>query len=97
MGSQTEEFYCKNDCTYTIIHVPNQGLKSNGQNSRDYTFIFKLREKYNTAIKLKRGIPFLCSGKLLTQYGYVTIHVVQNKIYSLIFHPIATDAYTSIL
>ena len=64
-NAETTQLHTENDCTYTVISVPEQ--EKIGSIQPDYTFIFKLKEEGGSVgIKLEPGVTFIFSGKLLT-------------------------------
>ena len=68
VNAQTKKLHTENDATYTIITVPKQEQSTQKNDKRQYTFLFKLQNKTNMCIKLRSGITFCYSGKLLTHH-----------------------------
>ena len=64
VSCQTTHFHTENDCTYTVICVPQQEVTS-GKNS-SYNFMIQLKSKMNIGFKLEEGLSFIHSGKYLT-------------------------------
>ena len=63
VNAATEEYHIENDCTYTLIHVPNQ--KRHAKSSK-YYFSFKLSEETNICFQLKPVTSLIFSGQFIT-------------------------------
>ena len=63
VNAQTTEFHTEMDCTYTLIHVPNQHVT---ENNSEYHFMFQLSTSVNVSIHMKPGLSFMFSGQFLT-------------------------------
>ena len=68
VNAQTKVMHTENDATYTVINVPKQDESMKKNKARQYTFLFKLRNNKNVCFKLRSGITFVYSGKLLTHH-----------------------------
>ena len=66
MNAQTNQFHNKNDCTYTLITIPQQDyFKSSNQND-NYEFIFKLLNTDMINVDLVPCLSFIFTGLFLT-------------------------------
>ena len=63
INAQTIEFHTEMDCTYTLIHVPDQDVS---ENNSEYHFMFQLSTLTNVSIHMKPGLSFMFSGQFLT-------------------------------
>jgi len=68
VNAQTKVLHTENDATYTVINVPDQQDNVKKNKARQYTFLFKLCNKKNICFKLRSGVTFVYSGKLLTHH-----------------------------
>jgi hypothetical protein len=66
VNATTKCFHTEPDCTYTLISVPNQSMKSKDENINRYDFIFQISQRHHISIKLTPGVSFLFSGMYLT-------------------------------
>ena len=71
VNAVTEKFHTENDCTSTVIVVPDQKDPTNRE--REFQFVFQLQKFVNVSLKLKHGISFICSGKFLTHRQHCTL------------------------
>ena len=71
VNAVTEKFHTENDCTSTVIVVPNQASLTN--KDREFRFVFQLQQYMNVSFKLKHGISFMFTGKFLTHRQQCTI------------------------
>ena len=63
----TRRFHTENDCTYTIITVPNQVNTSKSSDSiPQFDFLYMIKPKCYVGIDMKIGTTFLFSGYMLT-------------------------------
>ena len=63
VNAYTDQLHHETDCTYTIIHVPNQ----ESQWYRDkYHFQFHINRKCNIAIKLEPALTIMFAASMLT-------------------------------
>ena len=63
VNAYTKELHTEDDCTSTIIHVPNQEMS---MDINTFHFQFALGEKHNIAIALQEGTTIMFCAKLLT-------------------------------
>ena len=63
VNAETTQYHIERDCTYTIIHVPQQ-VKYNV--SSKYHFMFKTADDMNIAIPMQAGSTILFTGQFLT-------------------------------
>ena len=63
MDAFTKELHTEDDCTSTIIHVPNQQMD---MDNNLFHFQFALGEKLNISIRLKESNKIMFCAKLLT-------------------------------
>ena len=66
VDAQTSHFHTENDCTYTLISVPDQVCFKSSANSNNYSFIFKLSNTELINLNLIPGVSFIFSGMYLT-------------------------------
>ena len=65
VNGQTTNLHTENDCTYTIITVPEQSKEENTVD--DYIFLFQIKKGETIGIKMWDGISFMFSGKYLSR------------------------------
>ena len=63
VNAETTQYHIERDCTYTIIHVPQQ-VKYNDHSK--YHFMFKTADDMNIAIPMQVGTTILFTGQFLT-------------------------------
>ena len=61
--AETEQFHNEKDCTYTLIHVPNQAIL---HNKSKYYFSFHLLDLTNVSFQLKSGVSLMLSSQFIT-------------------------------
>ena len=61
VNAVTKQFHTEQDCTYTLISIPNQAL-----NEDRYDFIFKINPQKHICIQMIPGLSFIFSGMYLT-------------------------------
>ena len=67
VNASTKVFHTESDCTYTVVHVPNQDLNiDEDKQHTDRNFLFKLNQKITICIPMKPGISIMFSGAYLT-------------------------------
>ena len=64
INAETTKLHTENDCTYTVITVPEQNKKQNPVD--EYMFLFELKKGDTIGIKMCHGISFMFSGKYLS-------------------------------
>jgi hypothetical protein len=62
----TKRYHTEQDCTYTVISVPNQTMNPNIESRNRYDFIFQINPRQHISIKLSPGISFMFSGMYIT-------------------------------
>ena len=86
VNAETEVFHTEQDCTYTVVSIPNQSKEIVKEVSKDhnYHFLFKVRDKCLIGIPLEAGVTFLFSGNLLThrQHCRQTTSVEENSVFN---------------
>ena len=63
VNAETTELHCENDCTFTLIVVPEQD--NDKEQSAEYNFIFDLMKGFTVGIKMDPSVCILFSGKYL--------------------------------
>ena len=96
VNAQTKVLHTENDATYTVINVPNQEDDVKKNKARQYTFLFKLRNKKNICFKLCSGITFVYSGKLLTHHQTCNLPCLPKEDIFLTLDPMELSGYTDI-
>lgn len=66
VDATTGDFHTEQDCTYTLISIPNQNTISSKTAGENYHFLFCLTDKKNLNIPLNLGISFIFSAAFLT-------------------------------
>ena len=77
VNAVTKTFHTENYCTSTVIVVPDQSCQTN--KDREFQFVFQLQKYMNVSFKLKYGISFIFSGKLLTHRQQCTLPCEGNN------------------
>ena len=60
VNASTDKWHTENDVSYTLISVPKQDCLL------EYVFFIQLNSKQRIGIKMKQGVSFMSSMKLLT-------------------------------
>ena len=77
---------------YTFTTVPKQVKQYNGNKAREYDFLFKLGSEENVSIKLRHGVTFLFTGRLLTHRQICNMPCdYDNDLFLILRHMEAKD------
>ena len=80
VNAQTKKLHTEDDCTYTLISIPNQNRPKESQVR--YDFLFNLTGNDSLNIPLKPGVSFMFSGLFLTHRQNKSIEVTaKNDIF----------------
>ena len=64
INGQTTTVHTENDCSYTVITVPEQDIEENPVD--DYIFLFEIKKGETIGINMCHGISFFFAGKYLS-------------------------------
>lgn len=66
VNAVTKQYHTEQDCTYTLITVPNQLQDIEKKFTNRYDFIFKINDRQHISLHLTPGTSFIFSGMYLT-------------------------------
>ena len=78
VDATTGEFHSENDCTYTLITIPNQSTIKSQPAGDNFHFLISLTEKKILNIPLHSGISFVFSAQFLTHRQHRNAYIYSN-------------------
>ena len=66
LNAQTSQFHSEDDCTYTLVKVPNQSKSMNLGNNHQRMFLLRINDKITYAFPLTHNLSFVYSGNFVT-------------------------------
>ena len=79
VNATTGQFHTENDCTYTLISIPDQNTIQIDNQKHHYNFLFNFNEKKKMNIPLYPGVSFIFSAPFLTHRQHKNENVLSYE------------------